>query len=98
MLHVALRNRSNRSIMMDGKDVMPEVNKVLDKMKSFCQRVRSGDWKGYTGKAITDIINIGIGGSDLVRSAQLTLEWGEDWERSLPRPLPSLPAGTPHGD
>uniref|UniRef100_A0A8I6A243 Glucose-6-phosphate isomerase n=1 Tax=Rattus norvegicus TaxID=10116 RepID=A0A8I6A243_RAT len=65
VLHVALRNRSNRSIMMDGKDVMPEVNKVLDKMKSFCQRVRSGDWKGYTGKAITDIINIGIGGSDL---------------------------------
>ncbi|PNJ10953.1 GPI isoform 10, partial [Pongo abelii] len=47
------------------EDVMPEVNKVLDKMKSFCQRVRSGDWKGYTGKTITDIINIGIGGSDL---------------------------------
>lgn len=44
---------------------MPEVNKVLDKMKSFCQRVRSGDWKGYTGKTITDVINIGIGGSDL---------------------------------
>lgn len=65
VLHVALRNRSNRPIMVDGKDVMPEVNKVLDKMKSFCQRVRSGDWKGYTGKAITDIINIGIGGSDL---------------------------------
>lgn len=65
VLHVALRNRSNRSIMVDGKDVMPEVNKVLDKMKSFCQRVRSGDWKGYTGKAITNVINIGIGGSDL---------------------------------
>ncbi|PNI95538.1 GPI isoform 10, partial [Pan troglodytes] len=47
------------------EDVMPEVNKVLDKMKSFCQRVRSGDWKGYTGKTITDVINIGIGGSDL---------------------------------
>lgn len=65
VLHVALRNRSNTPIMVDGKDVMPEVNKVLDKMKSFCQRVRSGNWKGYTGKPITDIINIGIGGSDL---------------------------------
>ncbi|OBS77186.1 hypothetical protein A6R68_16347 [Neotoma lepida] len=65
VLHVALRNRSNTPIVVDGKDVMPEVNRVLDKMKSFCQRVRSGDWKGYTGKSITDIINIGIGGSDL---------------------------------
>lgn len=65
VLHVALRNRSNTPIKVDGKDVMPEVNRVLDKMKSFCQRVRSGDWKGYTGKSITDIINIGIGGSDL---------------------------------
>ncbi|GAB1291925.1 Glucose-6-phosphate isomerase [Apodemus speciosus] len=65
VLHVALRNRSNTPIMVDGKDVMPEVNRVLDKMKSFCQRVRSGDWKGYTGKSITDVINIGIGGSDL---------------------------------
>ncbi|XP_031242028.1 glucose-6-phosphate isomerase [Mastomys coucha] len=65
VLHVALRNRSNTPIKVDGKDVMPEVNRVLDKMKSFCQRVRSGDWKGYTSKSITDIINIGIGGSDL---------------------------------
>uniref|UniRef100_A0A2K6RXC6 Glucose-6-phosphate isomerase n=1 Tax=Rhinopithecus roxellana TaxID=61622 RepID=A0A2K6RXC6_RHIRO len=65
VLHVALRNRSNTPILVDGKDVMPEVNKVLDKMKSFCQGVRSGDWKGYTGKTITDVINIGIGGSDL---------------------------------
>nr|BAE21866.1 unnamed protein product [Mus musculus] len=65
VLHVALRNRSNTPIKVDGKDVKPEVNRVLDKMKSFCQRVRSGDWKGYTGKSITDIINIGIGGSDL---------------------------------
>uniref|UniRef100_A0A5F9CAH9 glucose-6-phosphate isomerase n=1 Tax=Oryctolagus cuniculus TaxID=9986 RepID=A0A5F9CAH9_RABIT len=65
VLHVALRNRSNTPIVVDGKDVMPEVNKVLDKMKAFCQRVRSGDWKGYTGKTITDVINIGIGGSDL---------------------------------
>ena len=98
VLHVALRNRSNTPIKVVGKDVMPEVNRVLDKMKSFCQRVRSGDWKGYTGKSITDIINIGIGGSDLVRSAQLTLGWAEGWEQSLPRTLSSLPAGNHHGD
>uniref|UniRef100_A0A3Q2Q1G1 Glucose-6-phosphate isomerase n=1 Tax=Fundulus heteroclitus TaxID=8078 RepID=A0A3Q2Q1G1_FUNHE len=65
VLHVALRNRSNTPITVDGKDVMPEVNKVLEKMKGFCHRVRSGEWKGYTGKAITDVVNIGIGGSDL---------------------------------
>ncbi|RLV97369.1 hypothetical protein DV515_00011844, partial [Chloebia gouldiae] len=65
VLHIALRNRSNVPILVDGKDVVPEVNKVLDKMKHFCQRVRSGEWKGYTGKAITDVVNIGIGGSDL---------------------------------
>ncbi|XP_051835678.1 glucose-6-phosphate isomerase [Antechinus flavipes] len=65
VLHVALRNRSNTPMLVDGKDVVPEVNKVLQKMKAFCQRVRGGDWKGYTGKAITDVINIGIGGSDL---------------------------------
>ena len=65
VLHTALRNRSNTPVLVDGKDVMPEVNAVLDKMKAFCQRVISGEWKGYTGKAITDVINIGIGGSDL---------------------------------
>uniref|UniRef100_A0A671XAJ4 Glucose-6-phosphate isomerase n=1 Tax=Sparus aurata TaxID=8175 RepID=A0A671XAJ4_SPAAU len=65
VLHVALRNRSNKPIMVGGKDVMPEVNKVLEKMKGFCHRVRSGEWKGYTGKAITDVVNVGIGGSDL---------------------------------
>ncbi|XP_036606648.1 glucose-6-phosphate isomerase [Trichosurus vulpecula] len=65
VLHVALRNRSNTPMLVDGKDVVPEVNKVLEKMKAFCQRVRGGDWKGYTGKTITDVINIGIGGSDL---------------------------------
>lgn len=65
VLHVALRNRSNTPILVDGKDVMPEVNAVLEKMKSFCQRVISGEWKGFTGKAITDVVNIGIGGSDL---------------------------------
>uniref|UniRef100_A0A3P8QQ06 Glucose-6-phosphate isomerase n=1 Tax=Astatotilapia calliptera TaxID=8154 RepID=A0A3P8QQ06_ASTCA len=65
VLHVALRNRSNTPILVDGEDVMPEVNRVLDKMKAFCQKVRSGDWKGFSGKSITDVVNIGIGGSDL---------------------------------
>ncbi|MEG9490100.1 glucose-6-phosphate isomerase [Mannheimia indoligenes] len=65
VLHVALRNRSNTPIAVDGKDVMPEVKAVLAKMKTFSERVISGEWKGYTGKAITDVINIGIGGSDL---------------------------------
>uniref|UniRef100_A0A1A7YED8 Glucose-6-phosphate isomerase n=1 Tax=Iconisemion striatum TaxID=60296 RepID=A0A1A7YED8_9TELE len=65
VLHVALRNRSNTPIMVEGKDVMPDVNKVLEKMKGFCHRVRSGEWKGYTGKAMTDVVNVGIGGSDL---------------------------------
>jgi glucose-6-phosphate isomerase len=65
VLHVALRNRSNRPILVDGQDVMPEVNAVLAKMRSFTEAVRSGAWKGYTGKPITDIVNIGIGGSDL---------------------------------
>ena len=65
VLHIALRNQSNTPIMVDGKDVMPEVNRVLEKMKSFSDKVISGEWKGYTGKAITDVVNIGIGGSDL---------------------------------
>ncbi|KFD20945.1 glucose-6-phosphate isomerase [Tatumella ptyseos ATCC 33301] len=65
VLHIALRNRSNTPILLDGKDVMPEVNAVLAKMKSFSERIISGEWKGYTGKAITDVVNIGIGGSDL---------------------------------
>jgi len=65
VLHVALRNRSNTPILVDGKDVMPEVNAVLAKIKQFTARIISGDWKGYTGKAITDVVNIGIGGSDL---------------------------------
>jgi glucose-6-phosphate isomerase len=65
VLHTALRNRSNRPVLVDGQDVMPEVNRVLAKMRKFSEAVRSGAWKGYTGKAITDIVNIGIGGSDL---------------------------------
>jgi glucose-6-phosphate isomerase len=65
VLHIALRNRSNRPIFVDGKDVMPEVNAVLAHMEQFSNAVRSGEWKGCTGKAITDFVNIGIGGSDL---------------------------------
>jgi glucose-6-phosphate isomerase len=65
VLHVALRNRSNAPIIVDREDVMPEVNAVLEQMKVFSEKVISGAWKGYTGKAITDIVNIGIGGSDL---------------------------------
>ncbi|WP_020530594.1 glucose-6-phosphate isomerase [Flexithrix dorotheae] len=65
VLHVALRNRSNTPILVEGKDVMPEVNAVLDQMESFSNKIISGEWKGYTGKPITDIVNIGIGGSDL---------------------------------
>ncbi len=65
VLHIALRNRSKREILVDGKDVMPDVNAVLAKMKTFCDRVISGEWKGYTGKPIETVVNIGIGGSDL---------------------------------
>ncbi len=65
VLHIALRNRSNRPILVDGVDVMPDVNRVLAQMRAFSDAVRSGDWKGFTGKRITDVVNIGIGGSDL---------------------------------
>lgn len=65
VLHVALRNRSNTPILVDGKDVMPDVNSVLEHMKTFTKQVITGDWKGYTGKPIKDVVNIGIGGSDL---------------------------------
>jgi glucose-6-phosphate isomerase len=65
VLHTALRNRSNKPVFFRGKDVMPEINKVLAKMRVFTEQVRSGAWTGFTGKAITDIVNIGIGGSDL---------------------------------
>jgi glucose-6-phosphate isomerase len=65
VLHTALRNRSNTPVLVDGKDVMPEVNAVLAQMRTFTEQVRNGQWTGYTGKRITDIVNIGIGGSDL---------------------------------
>ena len=65
VLHVALRNRSNSPIAVDGHEIMPDINAVLEKMKRFSERVISGNWKGYSRKAITDVVNIGIGGSDL---------------------------------
>lgn len=65
VLHTALRYRSNAPVMMDGEDVMPKINTVLAQMKTFSEKVRGGEWKGHTGKKITDIVNIGIGGSDL---------------------------------
>ena len=65
VLHTALRNQSDSPVLVDGQDVMPEVRKVLAKIKTFTEKVISGEWKGYTGKAITDVVNIGIGGSDL---------------------------------
>ena len=65
VLHVALRAPKGESIVVDGKDVVPEVHAVLDKMAGFADRVRSGDWKGHTGKRIRNVVNIGIGGSDL---------------------------------
>jgi len=65
VLHIALRNRSNKPIMVDGQDVMPEINAVLSRMKRFVSAVRTGQHRGATGKVITDVVNIGIGGSDL---------------------------------
>ena len=65
VLHVALRNRSNRPIYVDGKDVMPDVNRVLQKMRHFSEAVRAQEWRGHTGRPISDVVHIGIGGSDL---------------------------------
>lgn len=65
VLHTALRNRSNSPVFVDGKDIMPQVNSVLNQMKIFSESVISGEWKGFSGKEITDVVNIGIGGSDL---------------------------------
>jgi len=65
VLHIALRNRSDRPIQVDGKDMMPRVNQVLQRLGNFVATVRGGDWKGFTGKRITDVVNIGIGGSNL---------------------------------
>lgn len=80
VLHTALRNRSDRPVYVDGKDVMPQIRAVLEKMKTFSDAVRSGKWKGETGKAITDVVNIGIGGSDLgpVMVVEALKKYGQD--------------------
>ena len=65
VLHTALRNFSDKPVLVNGKDVMPQIKAVLNKIKTFVENVHSGKWKGYTGKPVTDIVNIGIGGSDL---------------------------------
>src|SRR5690606_19848673 len=65
VLHTALRNRENHPVLVNGKDIMPDVNAVLEQMKAFTEKVISGEWKGFSGKEITDVVNIGIGGSDL---------------------------------
>ena len=65
VLHTALRNRANTPVFVDGADVMPEINRVLGQMRRFSEAVRSGEWKGFTGLPISDVVNIGIGGSDL---------------------------------
>ena len=65
VLHIALRNRANRPILVDGRDVMPEVNAMLEKMRSFCDAIHSQKWRGYTGQPIKDVVNLGVGGSDL---------------------------------
>jgi glucose-6-phosphate isomerase len=65
VLHTALRNRSNQPVMFDGEDVMPQINTVLDQIKTFSDKILSGSWKGFSGKPIEHIVNIGIGGSDL---------------------------------
>jgi glucose-6-phosphate isomerase len=65
VLHVALRNRSDSPILVDGADVMPQINAVLEQMRRFSEKLRSGDWLGFTGRPISSVVNIGIGGSDL---------------------------------
>ena len=65
VLHTALRNRSNNPVILEGEDIMPKINGVLKQMETFCNKVHAGEWKGYTNKPITTIVNIGIGGSDL---------------------------------
>ena len=82
-LHVALRNRVNRPIEVDGEDVMPEVNRVLRHMREFSDAVRDGEWRGYSGKPIRDVVNLGVGGSDL--GPQMACEALTPYGRNGPR-------------
>ena len=83
VLHVALRNRSNRPMLVNGRDVMPDVRAALDHIRTFTERVRGGQWTGYTGMRITDVVNIGIGGSDLgpAMAAQALTPYSHDGPR-----------------
>jgi glucose-6-phosphate isomerase len=83
VLHVALRNRSNRPMLINGRDVMPDVRAALDHIRTFTEAVRVGTWTGYTGMRITDVVNIGIGGSDLgpAMAAQALTPYGQDGPR-----------------
>jgi len=85
VLHVALRDKGNSPVMVEGKDVMPDVREVLSRMKVFVGNVRDGSWKGYTGKPITDVVNIGIGGSDLgpVMVTEALRSYAEDTKLSV---------------
>ena len=85
VLHVALRNRGNRPILVDGRDVMPDVNGVLERMGRFVAAVRDGSWRGFTGQRITDIVNIGIGGSDLGPADGLHWPWRPTPRRACAR-------------
>ncbi len=82
VLHTALRNQSERPVLVDGDDVMPDVRRVLAQMRDFTQRVRAGAWKGHTGKLISDVVNIGIGGSDL-GPAMVTEALRPYWQNGL---------------
>ncbi|QLA19460.1 glucose-6-phosphate isomerase [Desulfolutivibrio sulfoxidireducens] len=84
VLHTALRNRANRPVLVDGHDVMPGVNRVLARMRDFSDRVRSGQWTGFTGKPIADVVNIGIGGSDL--GPRMVTEALAHYAADAPRP------------
>src|ERR1700690_2243737 len=88
VLHVALRAPRGATILVDGKNVVPEVHAVLDRMSAFANRVRSGEWKGHTGKRIRAVVNIGIGGSDLgpVMAYEALRHYSELKPMDLPKP------------
>jgi glucose-6-phosphate isomerase len=95
VLHMALRTPKGKSIVVDGKDVMPDVHAVLDKMAAFADKFRAGEWKGHTGKRIKNVVNIGIGGSDLgpVMAYEALRHYAQ---RNLAfRYVPKSPAPTP---
>lgn len=95
VLHTALRNFSGKPVYSDGKDVMPDVQRVQKQMQAFAQKIHSGDWKGYTGKKIKYIVNIGIGGSDL-GPVMVTEALKPYWQEGIQPYFVSNVDGTPH--